>query len=91
MHTLPSAHSIISSKGRSARYIVVVFHHIGRPKNRTISQKERMMKDRRRTCAGFSGGGCLRPEVGAGTVVAESCSTTSVDAATGLLLPASSA
>ena len=38
--TLPSAHSSISSKGRSARYIVVVFHHIGSPRSTTISQKD---------------------------------------------------
>jgi len=40
--TLPSAQSSMSSKGRFARYMVVVFHHIGRPRQRTINQKERM-------------------------------------------------
>lgn len=71
--TFPSAHSNMSSKGRSARYMVVVFHHMGRPKRRTISQKERMTWLRRRTSDAFSGGGSFLDEVGAsclGAIVA---------------------
>ena len=59
VQTLPSAHSIISSRGRLARYIVVVFHHIGRPRQSMMSQKERMTRERRLVSAGFSGGGSL--------------------------------
>ena len=40
--------------------MVVVFHHIGRPRQSTISQNERMMWLRRRTSDAFSGGGSFR-------------------------------
>jgi hypothetical protein len=36
--TRPSAQSIIASSGRSARYIAVVHHHIGKPIKSTIAQ-----------------------------------------------------
>jgi hypothetical protein len=55
--TLPSAQSIIWSNGSRALYIVVVLHHIGRPKNITITQKDRITKARSRMLSGFSGGG----------------------------------
>jgi hypothetical protein len=55
--TLPSAHSIISSIGSRARYIDVVFHHIGRPNSIMIAQKDRKTENRNRACSGFSGGG----------------------------------
>ena len=38
--TRPSAQSIMTSKGRSARYMAVVHHHIGRPKKSTMAQNE---------------------------------------------------
>ncbi len=40
--------------------MVVVLHHIGRPRHSTISQNERMMWLRRRTSDAFSGGGTFR-------------------------------
>lgn len=40
--TLPSAQSIICCIGRFALYMVVVFHQIGNPRHRTISQKDSM-------------------------------------------------
>lgn len=61
--TLPSAQSIMSSKGKLARGMVVVCHHIGRPRQRTISQNANIIWERLRTSDGFSGGGCLRPFV----------------------------
>lgn len=60
--TLPTAQSIMSSKGKLARGMVVVFHHIGRPRHSTISQNDRMTRDRLRESDGFSGGGSLRLE-----------------------------
>lgn len=38
--TRPSAQSIMTSKGRSARYMAVVHHHIGRPSKSTMAQNE---------------------------------------------------
>lgn len=61
--TLPTAQSIMSSRGKLARGMVVVFHHIGRPRHSTISQNDRMTRDRLRESDGFSGGGSLRLEV----------------------------
>jgi hypothetical protein len=40
--------------------MVVVFHHIGTPRHNTTNQKDAMMSERLKTCAGFSGGGRLR-------------------------------
>ena len=62
-HTLPTAQSIMSSRGKLARGMVVVFHHIGRPRHRTINQNDRMTRERLRESEGFSGGGSLRREV----------------------------
>lgn len=64
--TLPSAQSIISSKGKLARGIVVVCHHIGKPRKRTINQKESIICERLRISDGLSGGGCFRPVLGVG-------------------------
>src|SRR5688572_28754076 len=50
--------------------MVVVFHHIGSPRKRTISQKERKMKERRRTSWADSGGGSMRA---GGDVFAAGC------------------
>lgn len=41
--------------------MAVVFHHIGRPRHSTISQSDKITKERLRVSEGFSGGGCLRP------------------------------
>lgn len=38
--TRPSAQSIMTSRGRSARYMAVVHHHIGSPKKSTMAQNE---------------------------------------------------
>lgn len=59
LYTFPSAQLIISLRGRFARYMLVVFHHIGKPRNMTIAQKDRMTSDRLWISAGFSGGGCF--------------------------------
>lgn len=61
--TLPSAQSIISSRGKFALGMAVVFHHIGRPRHNTISQNDNMTVDRLLVSDGFSGGGSLRPPV----------------------------
>lgn len=61
---LPSAQSIISAMGRLARGIVVVSHHIGRPRQSTINQKQRITKVRLRVSDGVSDGGSLRPAIG---------------------------
>lgn len=61
--TLPAAQSIMSSRGRLARGIVVVFHHIGRPRHRTTNQNDRMTRERLRESDGLSGGGSLRREL----------------------------
>ena len=58
--TFPSAQSTISFTGRLALYMLVVFHHIGKPRKRTKSQKDRIIKERLRISTGFSGGGCFR-------------------------------
>ena len=55
--TLPSAQSIIWSSGNFALYIAVVLHHIGKPKNNTIAQKENITKALSRMLSGVSGGG----------------------------------
>lgn len=68
--TLPTAQSIISSRGRPARGIVVVLHHIGRPRHRTINQNDRMTTDRLRESEGFSGGGSLRREAASAAATA---------------------
>lgn len=39
--------------------MVVVTHHIGKPRHSTTAQKEKMTRERRRMLAGFSGGGSL--------------------------------
>lgn len=56
--------------GKLARGMVVVLHHIGRPRHSTISQNERMTRDRLRESEGFSGGGSLRREVASAITVA---------------------
>lgn len=43
--------------------MAVVFHHIGRPRNSTISQKEIMTQVRLLISESFSGGASLRPIV----------------------------
>lgn len=57
IHTLPSAHSIISSTGKLARYMAVVLHHIGKPTNTIMAQNEAITYTRRRILSGDSGGG----------------------------------
>lgn len=54
---MPSAQSIIWSKGKLALYIAVVFHHIGRPRKIKIAQKERKTKYLVRIESADSGGG----------------------------------
>lgn len=39
--------------------MVVVIHQMGRPRIKTMSQKDRTINDRLRSSAGFSGGGIL--------------------------------
>lgn len=68
--TLPTAQSIMSSRGRLARGIVVVLHHIGRPRHSTINQNDRMTTDRLRESEGFSGGGSLRRELASAATAA---------------------
>lgn len=48
---------LISSNGKSALYIDVVFHHMGRPRKTITSQNASIMYDRVRISCGFSGGG----------------------------------
>ena len=55
--TLPSAQSIIWLNGNLARYIAVVRHHTGSPRNRTIAQKEKMTRLRMRKLSPLSRGG----------------------------------
>jgi hypothetical protein len=61
--TLPAAQSIMSSRGRLARGMVVVFHHIGRPRHRTTNQNDIMTSERLRESEGLSGGGSFRREL----------------------------
>ena len=55
--TLPSAQSIIWLRGNLARYIAVVRHHTGRPRNKTMAQKENMTRLRMRKLSALSRGG----------------------------------
>lgn len=64
----------MSAMGRLARGIMVVSHHIGRPRHSTISQKEKMTRDLLRVSDGFSVGGSLRPVV-LGLIAAVSSAT----------------
>src|SRR5947207_15152439 len=57
--TLPSAQSTISWSGSLARYIDVVLHHIGNPRNMTTAQNEKMTRVRMRMLSCDSGGGAL--------------------------------
>lgn len=60
----------MSSKGKFALGIAVVLHHIGRPRNSTINQKDKTTQERLRMSEGFSSGGSLRPVVGVAVAVA---------------------
>lgn len=57
--TFPSAQASISWRGRRARGMEVVHHHVGSPRNMTIAQNERMMRPRVRISSVDSGGGCF--------------------------------
>jgi hypothetical protein len=49
----------MADKGRFARYMAVVFHHIGSPSSTAISQKEAITYLLRTTSDSFSGGNIL--------------------------------
>lgn len=55
--TFPSAQSTISWIGRCARYIDVVFHHIGKPKKIITAQKAAITLNRVWMASEVSGGG----------------------------------
>lgn len=55
--TLPSAQSIIWLRGNLARYIAVVRHHTGSPRQSTMAQKESMTRLRMRKLSALSTGG----------------------------------
>lgn len=55
--TLPSDQSNMAWRGSSARYMVVVFHHNGKPRKMTMAQKEEMTSRRVVMLFDVSGGG----------------------------------